>query len=85
MVTHSDLNIIFNMFERYPIHLRHLFADLIAHQGQYAHLGMIFVGPYITLLIRGMGLLERTRTMDVIGDMAPLGTSTLLSIGLMEL
>ena len=84
VVTRTDLLMLYSIVERYPIHLGHLFATLIAHQGISIRLGSIFVGPYITRMIRGLGLIELTRGMKVVGSIAPLGMPTLLSIGMVR-
>lgn len=62
----SDLLMLYNIFERYPLHLGYFFANMLAHQGYYVCLGAIFTGPYITRLIRGMGLIERTQGMQIV-------------------
>ena len=59
-------------------------ADLIFHWGHYPRLAKIFAGPYTTLLIRGMGLIDRTQGMQVAGGTTSLGLTTLCSMGLVS-
>lgn len=49
---------IYSQVECHPIHLGHILVDYIAHQGQYVCLSMIFAGPYLTCLIRVIGLMD---------------------------
>lgn len=74
----------FGIVEQHPIHLGHLVAEAFLRQGQRTKLGAIFVGPYMTRLIRCMGLLKCTRGMTMVGDVAALGPATLRVIGLVE-
>ncbi|WP_375706372.1 hypothetical protein, partial [Bartonella sp. CL2QHWL] len=72
VVSRADLLMMYSILERYPIHLGHLFAELISHQATSTRLGAIFAGPYITRLIRGLGLIEHTQGMRVVSAVAPL-------------
>lgn len=75
---------LYSIIERYPIHLGHLFAELFVNQGTYTRLGSIFAGPYITHMIRGMGLIEHSRDMHIVGGFSPLGMATMFSMGMVE-
>jgi len=59
-------------------------AEAFIHQAQFARLGAIFTGPYITRLIRGMNLLDRARDMTIVGGVAPLSATILQASGLIE-
>ena len=83
-VTRSDLLMLYSIIEHYPIHLGHLLAELLYHQGTHSRLGAIFAGPFITRLIKGMGLLDQTQGMKIVGSMTPLGVQTLVSMGIIE-
>ena len=84
VVTRSDLLLLYSIVERLPIHLGYIMADLISHQGHYPRLAKIFTGPYITRLIRGMGLIDRTQGMQVAGGTISLRLTTLCSMGLVS-
>lgn len=58
--------------------------EVLAHQGQFVGLGAIFTESYITQMIRGMGLIEHTQGMTVVGTIALLGMQTLAYIGIVE-
>lgn len=66
VVTHPDLLMMYNILERYPLHLGHLFANVLTHQGHSTRLGGIFVKPYIMRLIQGLGLIKHTQGMTIV-------------------
>lgn len=70
------------MVDYHPIHLGHVLANFLAHQGQHMHPSAIFVGPYVTRLMQEMGLLECLKGLSTIKTQAPLGNETLYSIGM---
>lgn len=49
--------------------------------GPYVCLRVIFGSPYITRLIRGMGLVDRLKGQKVVGSTTPLGMDTLCLMG----
>lgn len=81
---HSDLLMLYCILECNPLHMGHFFTDILAHQGKFVHLGAIFTRPYITQMIRGMGLIEHTQVMKIVGTIALLGMLTLVSIRIVE-
>lgn len=83
-ITRADLLMLYSTTERYPINLGRLCADLLVRQGTYARLGAIFAGPYVTRLMRGMGLIARIAGMQVVGGTTPLGLATLCAMGLVD-
>jgi len=72
------------MVQRVPLHLGHIVAEYIRHQGQYARVGVIFCGPYITRLIIGIGLLDTIRGAERTMVPAPLSLETLRQMGLIR-
>ncbi|KAJ0962269.1 hypothetical protein J5N97_030097 [Dioscorea zingiberensis] len=83
-VTISDLFILYSIFERVPIHLGYVVADYLVHQGTHTRLKTITAGPYITRLIIGMGLEEKTEGMERLQLMIGLGMSTLFQMVLVK-
>lgn len=84
VITGSNLLMLYIIIKRYSINLGHLLADLVMYKWTFASLKSIFVGPYITSMIRGMGLIAHTWGMCIISGTTPLGMSTLFSMGLVE-
>lgn len=72
----------YSLVERRPIYLDYTLADFIAHQGQHVRLREIFVNPYITRLILGIGLVDRLQRLESIGGATPLGMDTLQLMGM---
>ena len=56
-------------------------ADYIAHQGKHDRLSTIFVGYYITELVRAMGILDHTRAIQIVGTTTPFCLDTLCLMG----
>lgn len=54
----------------FHLHLGYEVAASISHQGINPRIGALFVGPYITRLIRRMGILERVDRMRVVCGVA---------------
>ncbi|KAJ0985422.1 hypothetical protein J5N97_003778 [Dioscorea zingiberensis] len=81
VVTVTDLFILYSILERVPIHLGYVFVDYLVHQGTHTRLRTITAGPYITCLIIGMGLEEKTEDMERLQLLAALGMSTLCQMG----
>lgn len=67
-----------------PLHLGHIIAEYLRHQGQYARVGVLFSGPYITRLIMGMGLLDAIRGIEKTIAPAPLGLETMRMMGMIR-
>lgn len=59
VVSCANILMLYSIIEHYPLHMENLITEVLAHQGQFVHLQTIFVGPYITQMIRGMGLSGR--------------------------
>lgn len=76
--------ILYSIVECQPIHLGHLIVVLLAHQGTLICFGVIFTEPYITHMIRSLGLIELTRGMRVVGFIELLGMPALLSMAIVE-
>lgn len=47
---------LYSMTKRRLLHLEFILVEFLTHQGQHTRLSTIFAGPYITCLIRGVGL-----------------------------
>lgn len=84
MVLCTNLLMVYSILERYPLHMGHLFAEILSHKGKFIRLGAIFAGPYITRLIRGMRLMKRTQGMKVVDAITMLRILTLVSIRIIE-
>ncbi len=67
-----------------PLHLGHAVASYLSHQGQYARVGVIFAGPFITRLAMGLGWMDAIRGVAKETVPAPLGIETLLMMGLVR-
>lgn len=66
------------------IHLGHIVADYVHHQGQYAKVSVLFSGPYITGLIMGMGLLDIIKGAEEAIVPSPLSIESMRLIGMVQ-
>lgn len=74
----QDLYFLHSMVERCPIHQRHVLANF------HVRFRAKFTGPYITWLVKGMGLLERLEGLDIISTPTPFRIETLCSMGMIR-
>lgn len=58
-------------------------AVSITHQGISLLIGALFVGPYITCVIKYMGLLQGTDRMRIVGGFAVMSLEILRSMGML--
>jgi len=84
VLSRQELLYLYSMEHRVPLHMGHVVAEYLRHQGQYARVGAIFSGPYITRLIMGMGLVETIRGAERTMVPAPLSLETLRQMGLIQ-
>jgi len=59
-----DLLIMYSMINHYPLNLAYVVAECISRHNQHPPVGIIFAGPYITRLVRGLGAMGRIRLMS---------------------
>lgn len=57
IINRRDFDFLLCMLDRFYLHLGYDVVVSIAHQGMDPCISTLFVGPYITLMIRGMGIL----------------------------
>ncbi|KAH7659753.1 hypothetical protein IHE45_16G050900 [Dioscorea alata] len=84
VLSRQELLYLYSMVESEPLHLGHIVADYIRHQGQYPRVGVIFAGPYITRLLIGLGLRDGVRGAEKTNVPVPLGTDTLRMMGMIR-
>lgn len=82
VVGRQELLFLHSLTKHHPLHLRYVLAKFIIHQGKHTLLGTIFVRPYITRLIRGVGLMDWLEGQEVVGSMTSHGMDTLHYIGM---
>jgi len=70
------------MVKNVPLHLGYVLAEYLRHQGQYARVGVIFAGPFITRLLIGMGLRDSVRRAEQTVTPAPITLETLRLMGM---
>ncbi|KAJ0985465.1 hypothetical protein J5N97_003821 [Dioscorea zingiberensis] len=80
----TDLFFPYSIFERVPIHLGYVLSDYLVHQETHTRFKTITAGPYITRLIIGLGLEEKTEGMERLQHMTAMGMSTLCQMGLVK-
>lgn len=66
VLSRQELFYLYLKVQSEPLHLRHILSEYLYHQGQYAKVRVIFLGPYITRLIMGMGLVDAIRGVEKI-------------------
>lgn len=72
---------LYSMVQNEPIHLGHIVAEYLRHQSQYAKIGVLFSGAYITRLIMGISLLDAIKGAAKTIVPALLGLETMSLMG----
>lgn len=57
VVSRHDFDFLLSMLDKFQLRLGYEVNVSMAHQGTDPHIGTLFVSPYITRLVRGMGIL----------------------------
>lgn len=84
VVSHRDFDFLRSIVDGFHLHLGYEAAVYIAHYGTSPYNSILFFGPYITQIIRHMGLLQGTYRMRIIEGFAAMSLETLSSIGLLQ-
>lgn len=66
MVTKHDLFILYHMAHREPANVKYLLVEAFACHYRHRNNKAIYLGPYVTRLIRGMGVLHILHLMQVV-------------------
>lgn len=62
----------------------HILLEYLLHQGQYARVGVLFSGLYITRLIMGMGLMDPIQGAEKIIVPSTLGLEDMRLMGMIK-
>lgn len=73
------------MVDRFHLQLGYEVAIFIAQQGLDPSIKDLFVGPYITHLVRHMGILQVPDCMRIVRGVARMTIETLRSMGMLQL
>ncbi|XP_039118260.1 uncharacterized protein LOC120254177 [Dioscorea cayenensis subsp. rotundata] len=84
VVSTRDILFLWSMVEGVPIHLGYAVAYLIWHQAQDPRVAVLFCGPYIMRLLRGLGVLTVTEEMQSVGGFVSLSMETLRAMGVVQ-
>jgi len=86
VVSLRELDMLMSMVDGFHLHLGFEVAYYIHRQGTNPRIGAIFVGPYITRIIRSMGLLpcDIISGLRAIGGVLPVTIETLRSMGMLR-
>lgn len=84
VISCGDFNFLLNMIDGFYLHLGYEVAVSILHQGTDPRIGALFVGPYITHLIRCMGILKGADRLRVVGGVGAMTLETLSSMGMLQ-
>lgn len=84
VVSHRDFDFLLSMTDGFHLHLGYEVAGSISHQGAIPRIGALFVGPYISRLIRYMRILEGNDRMRLVGSVTPMTLETLRSMGMLQ-
>lgn len=82
VLSRQELLYLYLMVQRQPLHLGHIVAEYLRHQGLYGWISVLFFGPYIMRLIMGMGLLDAIRGDEKAIVPASLGIETMRLMGM---
>lgn len=72
------------MLDVFEVHFGYKVVVSIAHQGTNPRISSLFVGPYITRLVKGMGILEGIGKMRMVGAVASISLETPRSMGALQ-
>lgn len=84
VVSYYDFDFLLSMMDGFHLHFGYEVAIYISHYGTNPCIGSLFVGPYITHLIRCMDVLERIDRIWVISGVASMTLETLQSMGMLQ-
>jgi len=82
VLSRQDLLYLYSMVKSVPLHLGYVLAEYLRHQGQYARIGVIFAGPFITRLLIRMGFRDGLRRAEQTVTSAPITLETLRLMGM---
>ena len=77
VVSARDILYLYSMVERITIHLGYEIVNFIKHHAHNLKVSVIFVGPYIMRLLRGLRVLAGTKDMQRVSATVPLSMETL--------
>lgn len=83
VVNQRDFKFLLSFVGSFHLHLRQEPVLSIYHQGTDPRVGVLFVGPYISRLVPGMGLLEGTQRMRIVGGYTPIISEILRFMGML--
>lgn len=82
VLSKQDILYLYSMVRNIPIHLGHIVADFLGHQGQFTRVGVLFASPYVTRVILGLGFLDPIHGAERAAVPSPLGLDTIRMMGL---
>lgn len=77
IINRCDFDFLLRMVDGFHLHLSYEVDVSISHQGTDIWVGFFFIDPYITWLVLGMGILEGTQRMRIVGDATLMTLETL--------
>lgn len=84
IVSHRDFDFLLSMVDGFYLYLCYEVVVSISHQGISPCIGALFVGPYITHVIRHMALLPGTNRIRIVGGFAAMVLKTVRSMGMLH-
>lgn len=84
VVSHRDFDFLLSMVDGFHLYLDYEVAISISHQGTDPRINTLFVGPYITRLVRRLGILEGANKIRIVGGVASMTLEILRSMGILQ-
>lgn len=82
VISYYDFKYLLSIVDGVPYHLGYVVATILHHQAIDSWINVIFVGSYITQLIRGMNLLEGVDKMRWVGGFTPINLDNFYAISI---
>lgn len=84
VVSYRDFDFLLSIVDEFHLHISYEVAISIAHHGTNPCIGALFVGPYITGVIRYVDLFNGTNRIRIVGGFAAMSRETLRSMGMLQ-
>lgn len=84
VINHHNFDFLLSMMDGFYLHLSYEVVVSISNQGTDPRTGTHFIGPYITRLLRRMGILEGTDMIRVVGRVTSMPLETFRLMGMLH-
>lgn len=84
VISHGNFDFLLRMVDWFHLHFGYKVAISNSHQGTNPRISSLFIGSYVTRMIRYLGILEGTNRMRIVGSIASMTLEILSSTGMFQ-